>query len=276
MSRQPRPATDDVAGPSSSSTTIGKADKILLTLALLAGIAVTAYSEWQLALQVGIHPAVAPLFPVSIDVYLVSSVRAGQGRDIAASLLVMGGAQVSAHLLTTNVVSVSIPLVAAVSLLVPVTVWRVHALARAGREPGITMPSGTVMADTAKPEPMLTQPTMSVSRAAVPVAEPAMAKIPASPIELPQRAVNAAATPPDVVTTRVSPEAEKAAQSPQKLSADQIVRALYDELGDRRPGTAHIRDALKAAGLPCSDGTCRSARQRVEAREPELKVMRPA
>ncbi|MEU2624299.1 hypothetical protein ABZ642_40365 [Streptomyces sp. NPDC007157] len=34
-----------------------------------------------------------------------------------------------------------------------------------------------------------------------------------------------------------------------------------------------ICDALKAASLPCSDGTCREARKRVEAKEPLLKVL---
>ncbi|MFV5998328.1 transposase [Streptomyces sp. NPDC056231] len=63
------------------------------------------------------------------------------------------------------------------------------------------------------------------------------------------------------------PKVVTAPTSPQKPSADQIVRGLYDQLGGRRPGTTHIRDALKAAGLPCSDGTYREARQRVEAKE---------
>ncbi|MET8185709.1 hypothetical protein ABZV15_07915 [Streptomyces sp. NPDC005246] len=249
------------AGSSPCSPPLPWTDRLLLTLALIAGIAVTAYSEWQLALQVGIHPAVAPLFPVSIDVYLIASVRAGQGRDIAASLLVMGGAQVSAHLLSTDVVSVSIPLVAAVSLLVPVTVWRVHALARAGSEP----------------EPVLTQPMMSVSRAGEPVAEPAMAKIPAPTVELPQTAVSAAETPrQDVVTLPVKAEPQEGQQSPRRTRSEEIVRGLYDTLGNKRPGTRHLRDALSKAGLPSSDGSCRETRKRVEAAEPELRELPPA
>jgi hypothetical protein len=76
-----------------------------------------------------------------------------------------------------------------------------------------------------------------------------------------------------VVTARVSPEPEEASKSPQKPSADQIVRGLYDRLGGKRPGTAHIRQALAEANLPNSDGTCRSVRQRVEAKEPELKTL---
>ncbi|MGW2060439.1 hypothetical protein ACWCO9_07080 [Streptomyces sp. NPDC001937] len=242
------PASVKGAGPSPSHP-LPLPDKLLLTLALVAGIAVTAYSEWQLALQVGIHPAVAPLFPVSIDVYLIASVRAGQGRDIAASLLVMGGAQVSAHLLSTDVVSVSIPLVAAVSLLVPVTVWRIHALAGAGRATEV---------------PEVPKHVVDLSRVGTPPWKPVVVK-----------AVSPALTPrSEVVTTRVSPEPEETAKG--LLTADQIVRALYDSLGGKRPGTAHIRQALTDVNLPNSDGTCREARKRVEAKEPELKALPPA
>ncbi|MFE4918990.1 hypothetical protein [Streptomyces sp. NPDC056661] len=249
------------AGPSPCSPPLPWTDRLLLTLALIAGIAVTAYSEWQLALQVGIHSAVAPLFPVSIDVYLIASVRAGQGRDIAASLLVMGGAQVSAHLLSTDVVSVSIPLVAAVSLLIPITVWRVHALAKADGRPSVIAP---------KPEP-----TVNVTRASAPPWKPDTSK-PVPVLQPPAvKAVSTALAPrPEVVAAHVSPEPEEATKGPP--TADQIVRALYDSLGGKRPGTAHIRQALTDANLPNSDGTCREARKRVEAKEPELKALPPA
>ncbi|MEU5030192.1 hypothetical protein [Streptomyces milbemycinicus] len=237
-------------------------DRLLLTLALVAGIAVTAYSEWQLALLVGIHPVVAPLFPVAVDTYVVASIRAGQGRDIAASLAVMGGCQVSAHLLSTNSVAATIPLVAAVSLLIPITVWRVHALAGIGK---------TVVVQRAP------EPTAKVSRAGTPPWKPVVDKW--SPVLQPPavKAVRSALTPrPEMVTARVNPKLEEAPKNPQKPTADQVVRRLYDDLGGKRPGTGHIRDALKAAGLPCSDGTCRMARGRVEAKEPGLKALPPA
>ncbi|MGV9698968.1 hypothetical protein ACWDTR_24820 [Streptomyces sp. NPDC003470] len=229
---------------------------------MVAGVAVTAYSEWQLALLVGIHPAVAPLFPVAVDTYVIAAVRAGRGRDIAASLAVMGGCQVSAHLLSTDSVTATIPLVAAVSLLIPITVWRVHAL--------VGIRKAAVFQRT--PEP-----TVNVSRASPSPWKPAVDKwspaLKAPAVE----PVKAALTPrPEVVTARVSPEPKEATKSPQKPAADVIVRALYDQLGRKRPGTGHIRDALKAAGLPCSDGTCRGARQRVEAKEPALKSLPPA
>ncbi|MFJ4517472.1 hypothetical protein [Streptomyces sp. NPDC088816] len=265
MSIRKSPTTPKSAEPSQSPAPLSLTDKILLTVALAAGIAVTAYSEWQLALQVGIHPFVAPLFPVAVDVYVVASVRAGQGRDIAAALGVMGGCQVSAHLLTTHSVTASIPLVAAVSLLIPITVWRVHALAGAGVRPGVT---------TLTPEP-----TVNVTRAAEPPWKPATTQwaLALQPPAVNVKPVSTALTPrPDVVTARVSPESEQAPKSPQKPRADEVVRALYDELGGRRPGTRHIADALRRHELACSDGTCREARKRVEAREPELKALPPA
>lgn len=211
----------------------------------------TAYSEWQLALLVGIHPGVAPLFPVAVDTYVVASVRAGRGRDIAASLAVMGGSQVSAHLLTTHSVTASVTLVAAVSLLIPITVWRVHALAGAGRATEV---------------PEVPKPVVDLSRVGTPPWKPVVVK-----------AVSPALTPrPEVVTSRVIAGPEEAVKTPQKPTADQIVRRLYDSLGDKRPGTRHIVDALRQNGLAHSEGTAREARKRVEAKEPELKTMPPA
>ncbi|MGW2932939.1 hypothetical protein ACWDA7_13975 [Streptomyces sp. NPDC001156] len=234
MSVRKSPASSNGAGPSPS---LSLTDRILLAVALIAGIAVTAVGEWELARQVGISPTVAPLLAVVIDVYVIAAVRAGKGGDVAAALTMMGGAQVATHLLRTGHMSASVPLVAAVSLVAPVVIWRVHALAGAGRVPEVA------------------KPVVDLIRVGTP------------PCLTPR---------PEVVTARVGPEAEEVAQSSEKPSADQIVRGLYDQLGGMRPGTAHIRDALKAAGLPCSDGTCREARKRVEAKEPELKVLPPA
>ncbi|MFD5711341.1 hypothetical protein ACFWHW_13240 [Streptomyces pharetrae] len=262
--KSPAPTKD--AGPSPSSASVGWTDRALLTLALVAGIAVTAAGEWELARQVGIAPVVAPLLAVVIDVYVIAAVRAGQGRDVVAALAMMGGAQVAAHLLSTRHIGSSVALVAAVSLVAPVVIWRVHALAGVGKAPAST--GATIVA------PNMAEPTMNVTRAGTPPWKPATPKWAPALQPTGVKAVRIALTPrPEVVTARVSPEPEKASEKP---SADQIVRALYDQLSGKRPGTGHIRDALKAAGLPCSDGTCREARKRVEAKEPELKTLPPA
>ncbi|MEU6651298.1 hypothetical protein ABZ904_18095 [Streptomyces sp. NPDC046900] len=242
MSVRKNPAPLDDAGPSPS---LSLTDRILLGTALVAGIAVTAVGEWELARQVGISRAVAPLLAVVIDVYVIAAVRAAQGRDVAAALTMMGGAQVATHLLTTHHISASVPLVAAVSLVTPVVIWRVHALAGAGRVPKVP------------------KPVVDLSRVGTPPWKPSIVK-----------AVSPALTPrPEVVTARVDPKDEKASESPPKPSADEVVRSLYDALGSRRPSTRHIAEALRRNGLACSDGTCRSVRQRVEKDEPELKAL---
>ncbi len=90
------------------------------------------------------------------------------------------------------------------------------------------------------------------------------------------KAVSPALTPrPEVVTAPVPEKPEKVSEGPQRPTADQIVRTLYDELGGR-PATRHIRQALADANLPNSDGSCRQARLRIEQEEPKLKKLPPA
>ncbi|MFH9038483.1 hypothetical protein ACH4FA_03790 [Streptomyces sp. NPDC017966] len=250
MSVHKSPASAKAAGPYPSPAPVSRTDKVLLLVALIAGIAVTAAGEWELARQVGISPVVAPLLAVVIDVYVIAAVRAGQGRDVAAALAMMGGAQVAAHLLSTRHIGSSVTLVAAVSLVAPVVIWRVHALAEIGR---------AVVA------PRSPEPVLNVSQAGTPPWKPAVVK-----------AVSPALTPrQEVVTARIGPQPEEAPQSPQKPTADEVVRGLYDELGGR-PATRHIRQALADADLPNSDGSCRQARLRVEQKEPDLKALPPA
>lgn len=101
--------------------------------------------------------------------------------------------------------------------------------------------------------------------------------VPAVELELPKEAVSAALRPRQhVVTVPVIPEPAEAEQSPQRARSEEVVRALYDSLGNKRPGTRHIVDALRDSGLPCSDGTARETRKRVEMREPELRELPPA
>lgn len=101
----------------------------LVTTSLIAGIGFTATAEYDLARTIGAAVPVAVLLPLALDVYVVAAIRRARGRDIALSLVLMGTAQIAAHMLAAHVVAVSVPLVAAVSLLVPLSIWRVHALA---------------------------------------------------------------------------------------------------------------------------------------------------
>ncbi|MET9510778.1 DUF2637 domain-containing protein [Streptomyces flavidovirens] len=120
-------------------------------------------------------------------------------------------------------------------------------------------------------QPVVTVPPMPVS-----VPEPATPEIleyeqipePLAPVH----------TPVDepVVTPEPEPvSAEDEPQEPltQRDRIDRVIRGLYDSLGQQRPGTRHMTDALKKAELPSSDGTARESRKRVEAAEPHLKTL---
>lgn len=107
----------------------------LVNTALGAGVLFTANAEYRLARDLGAGTYVAALLPVAIDVYVIAAVRGGKGRDIATSLAIMGVAQIAAHLLESRQIAVSIPLISAVSLLVPLVIWRVHALRHKAHRP---------------------------------------------------------------------------------------------------------------------------------------------
>lgn len=103
----------------------------LVRLSVAAGVVWTAVSEWQLARIIGAPSWVAPALPLAIDAYVVAAVRAGRRPDLAFALMIMSCAQIAARLLDAGQVQVSVTLVALVSILVPLTIWRVHALADA-------------------------------------------------------------------------------------------------------------------------------------------------
>ncbi|MFE6487544.1 hypothetical protein ACFVGN_32065 [Streptomyces sp. NPDC057757] len=111
----------------------------LTRLSLAAGIAFTAHAEFDLARSLGADPVIAVMLPVSIDAYVVAALRWFKALDVTLSLALMGAAQVAAHLLDARVMEVNIPMVVVVSLLVPVALWRTHALARS--ETTVTTPS---------------------------------------------------------------------------------------------------------------------------------------
>lgn len=104
----------------------------LVRLSVAAGVVWTAVSEWQLARIIGAPSWVAPALPLAIDAYVVAAVRAGRRPDLAFALTIMSCAQIAARLLDAGQVQVSVTLVALVSILVPLTIWRVHALADDG------------------------------------------------------------------------------------------------------------------------------------------------
>ncbi|MCT9078812.1 hypothetical protein [Streptomyces fulvoviolaceus] len=95
-----------------------------------SGLAYTAIAEYELARRLGARPPIAVMLPMSIDCYVIAALKWFKALDVALSLILMCAAQVAAHALEAGVVYVTLELVTVVSLLVPVALWRTHALAR--------------------------------------------------------------------------------------------------------------------------------------------------
>lgn len=108
-----------------------KAWKAAPWIALAAGVGLAASGEYELARMVGINKYVAPLLPVSIDVYCVTAFRAK--KDIPYALLLMASANVTYHLseqahLVQDGQSAPWQLTTFVVLIFVAVIWRVHTL----------------------------------------------------------------------------------------------------------------------------------------------------
>ncbi|WP_405948905.1 hypothetical protein OG588_22645 [Streptomyces prunicolor] len=141
--------------------------KWLAHVSLAAGVVFTATAEYSLARRLGAQEPVAVMLPVAIDAYAIAALKRFRAFDIALSLLLMCAAQVSAHLLDSHVMPVNGWLVVIVSLLVPVAIWRTHALARGEDD---------VPADPIKLDDIQDAPVATVERVPemVPVLAPAV------------------------------------------------------------------------------------------------------
>lgn len=139
-----------------------KAWKTAPWIALAAGVGLAASGEYELARMVGINTYVAPLLPVSIDVYCVTAFRAK--KDIPYALLLMASANVTYHLSEQAEIvkpghSAPWQLTTFVVLIFVAVIWRVHTLmhtdgtdghgsktadgVRTGRDDGNGMPART-------------------------------------------------------------------------------------------------------------------------------------
>ncbi|MER5950196.1 hypothetical protein ABT127_29505 [Streptomyces sp. NPDC001904] len=108
-----------------------KAWKTAPWIALTAGVGLAASGEYELARMVGINQYVAPLLPVSIDVYCVTAFRAK--KDIPYALLLMASANVTYHLSEQAEIvkpghSAPWQLTTFVVLIFVAVIWRVHTL----------------------------------------------------------------------------------------------------------------------------------------------------
>lgn len=137
-----------------------------------AGLAYTAIAEYELARRLGARPPIAVMLPLSLDCYVIAALKWFKAFDVALSLILMCAAQVAAHALEAGVVKVSLNLVTVVSVLVPVALWRTHALARS--EGYASVPT---------PEP---QYETAVERVPVPAAAPPVPEVyPAIEVRVP-------------------------------------------------------------------------------------------
>lgn len=222
---------------------------------LAAALALSAPGEYRLALLAGWDWRFAVIMPGVLSMYAaVAAAIAGSlpkgsaerrqangGALIALTLAMM--AQVLSHLIEAGYATKSPGVVIAVSAVPPlVAAHTLHLTAAATRM-----------------TPKVAVPPMPVA------APPALQEIPESEV------VEETPEPEDKPV--VTPEPEPVTGLTQREQIDVTVRALYDSLGNRRPATRHMRQALRDAGLPCSDGTCREARKRVELAEPHLKSL---
>ncbi|WP_405459753.1 DUF2637 domain-containing protein [Streptomyces sp. NBC_00101] len=109
-----------------------------------------------------------------------------------------------------------------------------------------------------------TAPSLPSAVPVTPQEKPEVPETSEAPVEEP-----AATEEPEPVRA----EDERREPLTQRDRIDLVIRGLYDSLGQQRPGTRHMTDALRKAELPSSDGTAREARKRVEAAEPHLKTL---
>ncbi|MFC4466683.1 hypothetical protein ACFPH6_19485 [Streptomyces xiangluensis] len=144
-----------------------------------AGLAYTAIAEYELARRLGAQPPIAVMLPLSLDCYVIAALKWFRPFDVALSLILMCAAQIAAHALDAGVVRVSLDLVAVVSVLVPVALWRTHALARGEEDAPVPAPEqGYAAAVERVPVP--------AERAPVPEGYPALeTAVPAVPEAVP-------------------------------------------------------------------------------------------
>lgn len=138
---------------------------ILGTLALLAALVATASAEYQLARAVGFGEFTAGCIPAALDVYALRafSVR----RDVPAVVAALIVTNALAHLVSSGLIPVGVPLVVAVSTIAPLVLWRVKALSA----PVSASASSPVTPEPAKPErpsgaPVALPPRASESKSA--------------------------------------------------------------------------------------------------------------
>lgn len=99
-------------------------------LSVACAIAVTATAEYDLAVAVGMHEAVAVAVPGALDAYVVRALQ--RNREVLTSVLAMVGVNAASHLQAAGILELDWRLITAVSAIAPLVLWRVHSLTDPG------------------------------------------------------------------------------------------------------------------------------------------------
>ncbi|MFE7838385.1 hypothetical protein ACFU53_20705 [Streptomyces sp. NPDC057474] len=99
---------------------------LLGSAALLAALVATASAEYELARAVGYGEWVAGCVPAALDVYALRAFAVR--RDVPAVVCALILTNALAHLVSSGMLPVGVPLVVAVSAVAPLVLWRVKAL----------------------------------------------------------------------------------------------------------------------------------------------------
>ncbi|MGW5272760.1 hypothetical protein ACWEQP_09275 [Streptomyces sp. NPDC004044] len=123
--------------------------------ALGFALVATASAEYELARAVGYNQWVAAAVPGALDVWTVRAMR--QHRDVLAAVLAMIVVNALSHLVTAELLDVSVPLVVGVSAIAPLVLYRLHAISGTDEPKADTEPvQAPVQVDT--PEPAAVEP----------------------------------------------------------------------------------------------------------------------
>lgn len=227
-------------------------DKIGLWAALCFGIGLTASGEYELARFVGFNEWVSALLPAAIDVYVIQAFRRHRDTFVAISLMI--ATNVLVHLAhnglfgvvdkVSNGRTVHAPhwgLIAAVSAIAPIIIWRVHrigGLSNNGHDDPVPVPPDDPVPDvTSSPVPV---PQNQQVTDPVPDAEPAP-EAASVPPEVPP-SVPALKAVPDTAPVPV-PKRRSTGPRSQKRAA----RSTGHKTGTSRASTASFEEHVRIA-----------------------------
>ncbi|PBC66306.1 hypothetical protein BX265_8371 [Streptomyces sp. TLI_235] len=272
--------------------------RLLPRIALWAGVAYTAHGEHALAVMAGADDMLAWLLAVCVDVWVIASTRAKARQEIIVSLAVMLFCQIAALLAELHILGVhqnphgqwrvqwglAVPL----AMVVPVVIWRVHALMDHSGDAHDEHPAPTGVPDAPTDTTVVahedTEPRPPHGGHPAPSAhdtQPSVAD--ARGARSPEREITAGGGTSSARRALPAGAGAQAGAHDRALLSDAAlmyarkacVRPLYDALG-RRPRAAEIHTVLTERGLLTGEpaqtrSTCQRVREAIETDESGLK-----